>query len=108
MSRVVEMRTYTLKPDKREEFLRVFREKSIPAHESIGMKVVGPFLSIEKSGVFFFMRIFPDLARRNPMKEAFYEGQLWKSELEHVLMPMIESYDAVVVDDPDNLLATFT
>jgi hypothetical protein len=38
---------------------------------------------------------------REPMKARFYEGELWKSELENLLMPMLEKYDAVVVDDPD-------
>jgi hypothetical protein len=35
------------------------------------------------------------------MKAKFYEGDLWKSELEQVLMPMIERYDVVLVDDPE-------
>ncbi|HEY6349513.1 MAG TPA: hypothetical protein VI636_08905 [Candidatus Angelobacter sp.] len=33
------------------------------------------------------------------MKAKFYEGQLWKSELENVLMPMLEKYDVVLVED---------
>jgi hypothetical protein len=32
------------------------------------------------------------------MKEKFYEGALWKNELEQKLMPMIEKYDVVLVD----------
>jgi len=105
MSRVVEMRTYRLKPGKREEFLRIFRAKSVPAHEEIGMKIVGPFLSVEDADTFFFMRVFPDLASRDGMKERFYEGPLWKNELEQILMPMIDRYDAVLVEDAENLLA---
>ena len=27
------------------------------------------------------------------MKAAFYEGDLWKNELEAIAMPMLESYD---------------
>ena len=50
------------------------------------------------------MRGFPDLASRDPMKEKFYEGELWKNELEHVLMPMIEKYDVVLVDDTEKLV----
>jgi hypothetical protein len=48
------------------------------------------------------MRGFPDLASREPMKALFYEGVLWKRELEEVLMPMIDKYEVVVVDDPAN------
>ncbi len=101
---VIEMRTYKIKPGKRPQFLQIFRERSIPAHAEIGMKILGPFLSLEDPDTFFFMRGFPDLASREPMKAKFYEGALWKNELENILMPMIEKYDVVLVDDPDNLL----
>lgn len=101
---IIEMRTYKLKPGTRDRFLEIFRSKSVPAHDEIGMKILGPFLSIEDSDTFFFMRGFPDLASRDPMKEKFYEGELWKRELESVLMPMIEKYDVVLVDDPDGLV----
>ncbi len=101
---IVEMRTYKLKPGKRPEFLEIFQTKSVPAHAEIGMKILGPFLSLEDPDTFFFMRGFPDLPSREPMKARFYEGKLWKNELENVLMPMIEKYDVVLVDDPGGLI----
>jgi hypothetical protein len=98
---IIEMRTYKTKPGKRAEFLSIFRSRSIPAHHAIGMKILGPFRSLEDPDTFFFMRGFPDLTTREPMKAKFYEGELWKQELEHVLMPMLEKYEAVLVDDPE-------
>jgi hypothetical protein len=101
---IIEMRTYKTKLGKRSEFLAIFRSKSIPAHAEIGMKILGPFPSVEDPDTFFFMRGFPDLASRDPMKAKFYEGELWKSELENVLMQMLEKYDVVLVDDPEGLV----
>jgi hypothetical protein len=101
---IIEMRTYKTKPGKRTEFLEIFRSKSIPAHAEIGMKILGPFLSVEDADTFFFMRGFPDLSSREPMKAKFYEGELWKRELENTLLPMLEEYEAVVVEDPDDLV----
>jgi hypothetical protein len=101
---IVEMRTYKLKPGKREEFLGIFRNKSQPAHAEFGMKILGPWLSIDDPGTFFFMRGFPDLASREPMKAKFYEGELRRAELEGLLMPMIERYDVVLVDDTEGLI----
>jgi hypothetical protein len=49
------------------------------------------------------MRGFPDLASREPMKAQFYEGKLWKRELENVLLPMLEKYEVVVVKDDEGL-----
>lgn len=99
---IIEMRTYKIKPDKRAGFLDIFRAKSVPAHREIGMRICGPFLSIEDPDTFFFMRGFPDAASREPMKAKFYEGELWKRELESLMMPMIESYEAVIVEAPED------
>ena len=48
---IIEMRTYKLKPGKRAEFLEIFRTRSVPAHDEIGMKILGPFLRSEERRV---------------------------------------------------------
>lgn len=101
---IIEMRTYKTKSGKRAEFLEIFRSKSVPAHIAIGMKILGPFPSVEDPDTFFFMRGFPDIPSREPMKAKFYEGELWKRELEGVLLPMLEKYEVVVVEDPEGLV----
>jgi len=101
---IIKMRTYKTKPGSRSRFLEIFRSKSMPAHAQIGMKILGPFLSVEDPDTFFFMRGFPDIASREPMKAKFYEGELWKGELENILMPMLEKYEVVLVEDPESLI----
>jgi hypothetical protein len=88
---IIEMRTYKTMPGRRSQFLGIFRSKSIPAHAEIGMKILGPLLSVEDPDTFFFMRRFPDLPSREPMKAKFSQGELWKGALENVLRPMLES-----------------
>jgi len=101
---IIEMRTYKTKPGNRSQFLEIFRSKVIPAHNEIGMKILGPFPCVEDPDTFFFMRGFPDLPSREPMKAKFYEGKLWKGELENVLMPMLEKYEVVLVEDAEGLI----
>jgi len=101
---IIEMRTYKTKPGRRADFLEVFRSQYIPAHAEIGMKISGPFLSVDDPDSFFFMRGFPDFASHEPLKARFYEGELWKCGLENILMPMLEKYEAVVVEDSEGLL----
>jgi hypothetical protein len=55
---IIEMRTYKITPGKRIEFLKIFEAKVRPEHEKIGMKILGPFLSIENDDTFFWMRAF--------------------------------------------------
>jgi heme-degrading monooxygenase HmoA len=105
---IIEMRTYKTKPGKRTEFLEIFRSRSIPVHRTLGMAISEPFLSVEDPDTFFFMRGFPDLASREPMKARFYESALWKEELEALLMPMLEEYKVVVVEGPEALFARAT
>jgi hypothetical protein len=101
---IIEMRTYKVKPGMRSRFVEVFLSKAVPAHREIGMNILGPFLAVDDPDTFFFMRGFPDMESRDPMKEKFYEGKLWKQELEKVVMPMLEKYEVTLVDDPGGLI----
>ncbi len=98
---IVEMRTYRTKPGMRARFLDLFLTKTMPEHARLGMLIAGPFLSVDDADVFFFMRGFPDAESHEAMKARFYDGKLWKEELEELLLPMLDRYDVVTVDDPE-------
>ncbi|MGZ6077591.1 MAG: NIPSNAP family protein [Myxococcaceae bacterium] len=100
---VIEMRTYWTVPGMREEFLKVFVERSIPIHRELGMPIIGPFLGVEDPDTFFFMRVFPSAAEREELKRRFYEGEPWKSELEQRLMPLLARWEVMLVDDTPGL-----
>ena len=102
---IVELRTYRTKPGMRDAFLQLFRDKTVPEHQRLGITIAGPYLSIDDDDTFFFMRGFPDEESRESRKARFYEGPLWKNELEGVLMPMLERYDVVTVRDHEGKFA---
>ena len=62
------------------------------------MKILGPFLSVEDDDTLFWMHAFPDLKSREQMRDQFYEGKLFKEDLEQNLVPMLEKYDVIIVD----------
>ena len=95
---IVEVRSYRIKPGRRAEFIEFFEKRSIPALRSQGMQVVGPFLDLENPNKFAWLRCFPSLEERERMRDAFYEGDLWKNELEAIAMPMLESYDVMLCE----------
>ena len=95
---IVEVRRYRIKPGRRDEFIRFFETRSIPALRSYGMKVLGPLVDVENPNAFVFLRAFPSLEARDSMKEAFYGSDLWKNEMEAIAMPMIDSYDVVLTE----------
>jgi hypothetical protein len=73
---IVEVRSYRIKPGRREEFIRFFETRSIPALRAHGMKIVGPFLDLENPNKFVWLRSFPSLEERERMKKDFYEGAM--------------------------------
>ena len=95
---IVEVRSYRIKPGRREEFVQFFQTRAVPALRERGMKIIGPFLDVENPNKFVFLRGFPSLEERDRMKEEFYEGELWKKELEGIAMPMIDSYDVILCE----------
>ena len=95
---IVEVRSYRIKPGKREEFIRLFETRAVPAMRTYGMQVIGPLLDVENPNKFVFLRNFPSLEERERMRNAFYGGELWKNELEGLAMPLLESYDVILCE----------
>ena len=95
---IVEVRSYRIKPGRRAEFLDFFQTRAVPALRSHGMTVLGPLLDLENPNKFVWLRSFPSLEERERMRTAFYEGPVWKNELEAIAMPMLESYDVILCE----------
>jgi len=95
---IVEVRSYRIKPGKRDEFIKMFETRAVPAQREYGIKIVGPLLDVENPNKFVFLRSFPSLEDRDRMKEAFYGGEVWKSELEAIAMPLLDSYDVILCE----------
>ena len=88
---IVEIRTYRTKPGRRADFVDLFEKRAGPTQVSLGMKLIGPLLDLENPDAFVWLRSFPSLEERDRLKEAFYEGALWKNELEVLVMPKVET-----------------
>jgi hypothetical protein len=95
---IVEVRSYRVTPGKRDEFLKTFETRSIPALQAHGMKIVGPMVDVENPNKFVFLRGFPSMEELHRMKDDYYSGKIWKEELEQILMPMLESYDVILCE----------
>ena len=95
---IVEVRSYRIKPGRRDEFIEFFETRAVPALRAHGMKILGPLLDLENPNKFVWLRSFPSLDERARMKDAFYEGPVWKNELESIAMPMLESYDVILCE----------
>jgi hypothetical protein len=95
---IVEVRAYRIKPGHRDEFIKFFQTRAVPALRAHGMQVLGPLLDLENPNKFVWLRSFPSLEERERMRDAFYGSPLWKNELEAIAMPMLESYDVILCE----------
>jgi hypothetical protein len=100
---VIEVRTYRARDGQRERLMTLMRELAFPVQRRLGMRLLGPFPSLDDPVTLVWLRAFPAGDSREAMRQAFYEGPEWTQELEQQCMPLIDSYASVLVEDHDRL-----
>ncbi|MGH1412366.1 MAG: putative quinol monooxygenase [Pelagimonas sp.] len=98
---IVEIRHYTLKPGRREEFIAFFERANRAALRDAGMLVFGPLRDLENADKVHWMRAFPTLEDRERIKDGFYNGPVWNTQIEHLVMPLIDHYEADLTETTD-------
>jgi hypothetical protein len=96
---VIEVRTYRAREGQRERLMALMRGLAFPVHRALGIRVLGPFPSLDDEVGLVWLRAYPTAASRETLSRAFYESPEWVQELEGQLMPLIDQYSAVLVDD---------
>lgn len=95
---IVEVRRYSIKSGQRGRFLEFFEREAVPLQRSLGIRVAGPFVDVERPDEFVWLRAFPSLEARERMKRALYESEKWTRELEAIAMPMLDRYDVTLTE----------
>lgn len=103
MTSVIEVRSYRAKPSMRTPLMEVVRSRAFPLQRRLGMRLLEPFPSAEDDVTFVWLRGFPDEASRAPLRAAFHEGAEWLDGLAAEVLPMLDSYAAMVVQDTADL-----
>lgn len=98
MNRVVEIRSYTLKPGAGPEFHRLVVEQSLPMLARWRVDVVTYGLSLHDEHSAYLVRAYDSLEHRNASQDAFYGSAEWKDGPRDAILSSIESYTTVVVE----------
>ncbi len=98
---IIEIRHYTIKPGHREEFIAFFEKKNRAALRHAGMMVFGPMRDLENPNKVHWMRAFPSIKERDAIKNSFYTGNVWANDIEPIVMPLIEKYEAELTETTD-------
>ncbi len=103
-NRVVEIRSYNLKPGTRERFHQRFLADSLPMLKRFQVDVVAYGPSLHDADSYFLIRSFPSLEGRARSEDAFYGSEEWQKGPREAVLADIESYTTVVVDLDDRTI----
>ncbi len=98
MSRVLEIRTYRLRPGTREAFHRILEARSVPLLRAWGVDVVAHGPCAQDPDGYVLLRAFEDVAHLERSLEAFYESEDWKRGPREEIVASIEAHLPVVLE----------
>lgn len=103
----IEIRSYNLKSNTRDEFHRLFLEESMPLLQrwNVDVVVYGPSLHDENS--YYLIRRFDSLAHRQESEDAFYNSDEWRKGPREAIIALIENYAEVVLDLDESTVRWF-
>ena len=96
--RLLEIRSYALKPGTRDEYDRIFREEAAPMLAAHGIDVVAVGPSAGDPNGYFLMRAFDDLDDRARREDAFYASPEWRDGPRQAVLDCIVTYTDAVVE----------
>jgi hypothetical protein len=98
MKHFVEIRSYNLKPDTRQEFHRLFLEQAMPLLKRWSVDVIAYGYSFHDENSYYLMRGFESLANREKSEDAFYSSDEWRGDPREAILACIENYTEIVLE----------
>jgi quinol monooxygenase YgiN len=91
MPKLIEIRTYQLKPGTGGQFHQLVAEKSAPLHADWGMDVVAFGQSLSDPDTYVLIRAYADLAHLASSQSAFYASDAWRNGPRQAIVSLILS-----------------
>jgi hypothetical protein len=97
VTRIVEIRSYNLKPGTRDHFQHVFVTDVMPllARWKVDVVAFGP--SPADADSWYLMRGYASLEERQKSEDAFYGSDEWKKGPRETILAAIDSYATIVI-----------
>lgn len=89
--RLVEFRSYRLKPGTGQRFHALVSEESVPLHAAVQMDVVGYGSSAHDVDVYMLIRSYDSLEHLRSSQQAFYASEGWRKGPREAIVALIES-----------------
>src|SRR5512138_23792 len=101
MNQFIEIRTLDLKPDRRNEFHRLYIEEALPLLQKWKFDVVAHGPSLHDENTYYVIRRYDSLAQRDEMEDSYYASDDWRKGPRERILALIESYNDIVFELDD-------
>lgn len=98
MTRLVEIRSYNLKPGSRTEFHRLVSERSLPLLKRWSIDVIAFGPSLHDDNSYYLIRAYDNLDERQSSQDAFYGSSNWRLGPREAIVSLIDSDTPIVID----------
>jgi hypothetical protein len=95
---LVEIRSYNLKPGRRDEFHRLVCQESLPLMKRWGVDVVAFGPSSHDNISYYLIRAYESLEHRQSSQDAFYGSDEWRKGPREAIVSLIDSDTSIVLE----------
>jgi hypothetical protein len=107
MNKAVEIRSYNLKPGRRDEFHRLVLEASLPMLKRWDVDVVDFGPSPHDNDSYYLIRAYDSLEHRRASQDAFYGSAEWKQGPREKILALIDSDTSIVIEMDSGTVDSF-
>jgi len=94
----VEIRSYNLKPGRRDEFHRLVCQESYPLMKRWGVDIVAFGPSLHDDISYFLIRGYESLEHRQTSQDALYGSSEWRMGPREAIVGLIDSDTSIVIE----------
>lgn len=102
--KIVEIRTYNLKENSRDNFHRLFTEKAMPLLKKWNIQVVGYGPSLHDKNTYTLIREYSSMEQMQKSEDAFYASDEWRKGPREAVLALIENYTTLVINANQELV----
>jgi hypothetical protein len=98
MHRLIEIRSYCLKPGTRENLHDLFSKEALPMLNRWKVDVVAYGPSLHDDNSYYLIRSYNSLEDREQSQDAFYGSDEWRHGPREAILALIDTYTDIVIE----------
>ena len=98
MGQIIEIRSLTIRPGRREEFHSLYVEQALPLLKRWSFDVLAHGPSLHDENSYYVIRRYESLEQRDQMEDTYYASDDWRKGPREAMLALIENYTDIVLE----------